>query len=121
MVGSVWNGQRALEFIRDHPPDLVTLDVSMPGMDGLETLRAIQQFNASRPNSPPVGVIMVSVSTSAGARVTVDALQQGAFDFVAKPASPSPEANLDSLAQELVGKIRQISAPEGGEPAARPS
>jgi two-component system chemotaxis response regulator CheB len=106
VVGSVFSGQRALEFIRNSPPDLVTLDVAMPGMDGLETLRAIQQFNASRPDSPPIGVIMVSVSTTEGSRVTVEALQLGAFDYVAKPTGDSLQANIEGLAQQLVGKVR---------------
>ncbi len=106
VVGSVYSGQRALEFIQRSPPDLVTLDVLMPGMDGLETLRAIQQLNRSRPDSPPVGVIMVSIATQEGARVTVEALQLGAFDFVAKPAGVTVEENLQALARELIGKIR---------------
>jgi two-component system, chemotaxis family, protein-glutamate methylesterase/glutaminase len=107
VVGSVWNGQRALDFIRATPPDLVTLDVSMPGMDGLETLRAIQHYNSKRTEGPPVGVIMVSVYTCAGAQQTIEALQAGAFDFVTKPAGASYDANIQDLSQQLVSKIRQ--------------
>src|ERR1041385_7761518 len=84
VVGSVFSGAKAMEFIRATPPDLVTLDVEMPGMDGLATLEQIQAFNASRPTALPVGVIMVSAYTRRGERVTIDALQAGAFDFVAK-------------------------------------
>jgi len=109
VVGSVWNGQRALDFIRATPPDLVTLDVSMPGMDGLETLRAIQHYNSTRTEWPPVGVIMVSVHTSAGAQQTIEALQAGAFDFVTKPAGTSFDANIQDLSQQLVSKIRNYS------------
>jgi two-component system chemotaxis response regulator CheB len=109
VVGSVYSGSKALEFIRDTPPDLVTLDVIMPGMDGLQTLRAIQQFNAGRAGEPPVGVIMVSAYTSEGADLTVQALQGGAFDYVTKPQGPSAEANVQALTQQLLGKIRQYS------------
>ncbi len=49
VAGSVFSGQKALEFIRVQPPDIVTLDVEMPGMDGLQTLQQIQQFNRTRP------------------------------------------------------------------------
>src|SRR5438477_2807885 len=94
VVGSVFNGAKALEFIRSSPPDLVTLDVEMPGMDGLQTLEQIQAFNESRRSSTPVGVIMVSAFTRRGEHVTIKALEAGAFDFVAKPSGASPEANL---------------------------
>lgn len=110
VVGSVFNGSKALEFIRNSPPDLVTLDVEMPGMDGLQTLEQIQAFNAARGGSPPVGVIMVSAFTRRGEQVTIKALQAGAFDFVAKPAGQSAEANLANLRDELLAKIRAYSS-----------
>lgn len=110
VVGSVFSGAKALEFLRAAPPDLVTLDVEMPGMDGLETLLAIQRFNAARPEALPVGVIMVSRLTEEGADVTIQALEAGAFDFVTKPSGPSVEANLLALRQQLLGKIRQFMA-----------
>jgi two-component system chemotaxis response regulator CheB len=106
VAGSVFSGEKALEFIRTTPPDLVTLDVEMPGLGGLEVLDAIQRFNATRPNDPPVGVIMVSAFTRRGADVTVRALQAGAFDFVTKPNGPSAEANILALRQQLVPRIR---------------
>ena len=79
MVGSVWNGEKAIEFIRQSPPDLVTLDLNMPGQGGLETLSMIQEINASRPDRPPVGVLLVSALTERGAAVTVEGLQRGAL------------------------------------------
>ncbi|MBL8793153.1 MAG: response regulator, partial [Planctomycetia bacterium] len=63
VVESVWSGTKALEAIRAAPPDVVTLDVAMPGLDGLATLAGIQQFNREHPALPPVGVIMVSAHT----------------------------------------------------------
>ena len=120
VVGSVFNGAKALEFVRSTSPDLVTLDVEMPGMDGLAVLEHIQQFNAERPVGAAVDVIMVSAFTRRGADVTVKALQAGAFDFVTKPSGPSEEINLATLRDELVAKIRacarrrRMSAPPAG-------
>jgi two-component system chemotaxis response regulator CheB len=108
VAGSVFSGEKALEFIRATPPDLVTLDVEMPGLGGLETLRAIQRFNTGRPAEPPVGVLMVSAHTRRGADVTVQALQAGAFDFVTKPHGPSAEANLQALREQLVPRVRSF-------------
>ena len=110
VVGSVFSGQKAVEFIQANPPDVVTLDVEMPGMDGLETLRAIQRFNAGRAPGAAVGVIMVSAYTKHGADVTIRALQDGAFDFVTKPAGPNPEENRSTLQQQLSGKIHLFMA-----------
>jgi two-component system chemotaxis response regulator CheB len=119
VAGSVWSGAKALEFVQATPPDLVTLDVEMPGLNGLEVLRAIQRLNAARPEAPPVGVIMVSAFTREGAAVTIEALEAGAFDFVTKPAGPSPEANLDALRQQLAVKVRHFLA--GRKPPAAPA
>jgi two-component system, chemotaxis family, protein-glutamate methylesterase/glutaminase len=106
VVGSVFSGQKALEFIQATTPDVVTLDVEMPGMDGLETLRAIQRVNASRPADSAIGVIMVSAHTKRGADITIQALRDGAFDFVAKPSGPDHDQNLRQLRQQLLSKIR---------------
>ena len=110
VVGSVFNGAKALESIRAKPPDVVTLDVEMPGMDGLQTLQAIQELNAARPPGEEIGVIMVSAFTRRGAEVTLRALQMGAFDFVTKPSGTSGEVSLDRLRQDLLPKIRLFMA-----------
>jgi two-component system chemotaxis response regulator CheB len=106
VCGSVFSGAKALEAIRARPPDVVTLDVEMPGMDGLETLQRIQEFNVSRPPDQEVGVIMVSVYTTAGAEATIRALQAGAFDFIEKPNEGSIEQNVLVLRHQLTSKIR---------------
>jgi two-component system chemotaxis response regulator CheB len=113
VAGSVWNGVRALEFLARTPVDLVTLDVEMPQMGGLETLRAIQQLNASRPGVPPVGVLLVSAHTSRGAAVTVEGLLAGAFDFVTKPCGDDAEGNVAYLRQQLQSKVRLFQARRG--------
>ena len=88
----------------------MTLDVEMPGLDGLQTLEAIQRLNASRPPGGEIGVVMVSAFTRRGADVTVKALQAGAFDFVTKPSGPSADANLAELRRQLTAQIRQFAA-----------
>jgi two-component system chemotaxis response regulator CheB len=110
VVGSVWNGVRALEFLQHHAVDLVTLDLEMPQLGGLETLRAIQQLNAARPAVPPVGVLLVSAHTAEGAAGTIEALEAGAFDFVTKPAEATPEASLAYLRQQLRAKVGHFQA-----------
>lgn len=114
VVGSVFNGEKALEALAAAPPDIVTLDVEMPGMNGLDVLKRIQAFNDSRPTFPPVKVIMVSAFTRRGAQVTISALEQGAFDFVTKPSGPSPEANILTLRAELLDRIRACAAARRG-------
>src|SRR6476659_1205865 len=105
VVGSVWSGEKAVDFLRDSPPDLVTLDLNMPGRGGLETLSDIHQLNASRPDLPPVGVLLVSALTERGAAVTVEGLARGAFDFIRKPDGPDEKANAAALQRELLEKI----------------
>jgi two-component system chemotaxis response regulator CheB len=105
MVGSVWSGEKAVEFVRDSPPDLVTLDLNMPGRGGLDTLSDIRRLNASRPDLPPVGVLLVSALTERGAAITVEGLSRGAFDFIRKPDGPDEQANAANLRQQLFEKI----------------
>lgn len=109
VVGSVFSGEKGIEFIRQSPPDLVTLDVNMPGRGGLDTLSDIQEFNASRPDQPPVGVVLVSALTDRGAAVTVEGLQRGAFDFIRKPDGADMQANAALLRQQLFEKIDLFS------------
>lgn len=121
VVGSVFSGEKALEVIRTTPPDLVTLDVEMPGIGGLETLRQIQAFNDANPSMRPVGVIMVSAFTTRGAQVTIEALQSGAFDFVTKPSGESPEANVALLRDQLLTRIGVFRAARRPAPDVRPT
>lgn len=106
VVGSVRSGVKALEFLQKTRPDMVTLDIEMPDMDGIETLAAIQHLNATTPDLPPIGVLMVSSQTAKGTETTVRALSEGAFDFITKPALHSPIQNADTLRLSLTTKIR---------------
>ena len=107
MVGSVWSGEKAVDFVRETPPDLVTLDLNMPGRGGLETLSEIRLLNASRHELPPVGVLLVEPRClpNQGRAVTVEGLARGAFDFIRKPDGPDNQANAAMLRQQLIEKI----------------
>jgi len=103
VVGTAPNGRIALAKIERLRPDLVTLDIDMPELDGMETLGRI------RSDFPSVDVIMVSNLTHRGARVTVDALFLGAADYVTKATQTvSPEAARAHLRNQLVPKIRAL-------------
>ena len=117
VIGSVWNGVKAIEFIQSNPPDLVTLDVEMPDMDGLDTLKAIQKINASNSVSKPIGVIMLSSHTQKGADTTVKALEMGAFDFIPKPEGKDLKENIEILRRQLVVKIRYFASKRLLDPA----
>jgi two-component system chemotaxis response regulator CheB len=98
VIGTAMDGTFGLKKIEDLRPDVVTLDLEMPRMDGLETLRQItRRFR--------VPVIVVSALTTDGASATFKALALGAFDFVAKPRDAA-SAHMDEIAQDLIDKIK---------------
>lgn len=109
VIGSVWDGHKALEFIRNKRPDLVTLDVEMPGMDGIETLRNIQKINQGLPEEDKIGVLMVSALTQTGARITLEALELGAFDYICKQQGDDHHRNQERLQGEVLSKIRAFA------------
>ena len=92
------NGNEALELVRSFDPQVVTLDVQMPGMDGLTCLGQIM-IEAPRP------VVMVSSLTAEGAEATLEAIELGAVDFIAKP-SGTVSLEIDRLRPMLVEKVR---------------
>ena len=108
IVGVARNGVEALEKIEELDPDLLTLDVQMPDMDGVRVLREINRRRL-RPKA-----IMVSSLTSQGAQVTTDALLEGAFDFILKPSGRDSDQNRESLRIALDEKIRIFRESEGG-------
>ncbi|MFP8968361.1 chemotaxis-specific protein-glutamate methyltransferase CheB [Pokkaliibacter sp. CJK22405] len=99
----VWarNGQEAVEMNQSERPDVVTLDINMPVMDGIEALSLIM---ATR----PVPVIMLSSLSSKGALLTFEALALGAVDYMTKP-SGTISLSIDVIASELVDKIREAA------------
>lgn len=98
VVGTAGDPFEARERIRELDPDVVTLDVEMPRMDGLEFLERLMRLR-------PTPVVMVSTLTQRGADVTLRALELGAVDFVPKP-SFNLKAGLDDMARDIVGKLR---------------
>ena len=110
VVGTAPNGKIALVKIERLDPDLVTLDIDMPELDGIETLAAI------RSSFPRVRVIMVSNHTKRGASITVEALFLGASDYVTKAArSSTQDGARQYLREQLVPKIRALSIPTASE------
>jgi len=104
LVGTAADGESALGSLETLRPDLILLDVEMPVMDGLVTLRKLRLRNHRMP------VIMVSSLTQRGAAVTVEALASGASDYVAKPVGQSNlAAAMRSLSQELLPKIHALT------------
>ena len=95
------NGPEALELVRSFDPQVVTLDIQMPGMDGLKCLSQIM-IEAPRP------VVMISSLTNEGAEATLEAFRLGAIDFVAKPAG-AVSLEIDRLRPLLVEKIRSAA------------
>jgi two-component system, chemotaxis family, protein-glutamate methylesterase/glutaminase len=111
VVGTARTGTEALRKVRDLDPDLVTLDIEMPELDGLEALSQIMR-DFPRP------VVMISAFTVEGGDLTLRALEQGAVDFVAKPSgSISPDLVLakdrllDALRAGLRANLRNLRAP----------
>ena len=99
VVATARDGIEALELIKKLSPDVVTLDVEMPRLDGLATLREIMA-NFPRP------VIMLSSLTTEGSRETIQALTYGAVDFIPKP---DIKANINAIMDSLVEKIRRAA------------
>lgn len=106
ILGSVWNGKKAMEIIELTKPDFITLDVEMPEMDGIEMLSMLQEYYKKNPKEEPICVIMVSHVTRQGAAATVRALELGAYDFVEKSESANQEEGMALLKEQLLTKIR---------------
>ncbi len=100
-VGAAADPYAAREMIRNLDPDVITLDVEMPRMDGLDFLSKLMRLR-------PMPVVMVSTLTERGAEVTLRALELGAVDFVAKPKIGITDG-IRQLAQEITDKIRIAS------------
>lgn len=100
VVGTANNGRVALSRIKALKPDLLTLDVEMPEMNGLEVLQEIQKQGYD------LECLMVSSLTQKGSEITVQALSLGALDFVAKPDAESMEENAARLKRALEPKLR---------------
>jgi two-component system chemotaxis response regulator CheB len=108
VVGIARSGEEAVTKVTQLNPDVVTMDVEMPGMGGLEAVRQIVAHHR-------VPIIMLSSLTREGAETTFRALELGAVDFVAKP--DAAYTNINEVARDLVAKIRTFSR-RGARPLA---
>src|SRR5258706_9563774 len=112
VVGEAANGRIALQKIAQLSPDLVTLDIEMPEMDGIQTLKEI------RKTYPRLSAIMFSALTERGAADTLEALHHGASDYVTKPASAAGRATAQQrIREDLVPKIKSLCRVAGARPA----
>lgn len=101
VIGTARDGVEAIEQVLKLRPDVVTLDVEMPRMSGLETLRVLME-------KAPLPVLMLSSLTTEGARETLKALELGALDFVAKNLDDL-SLNILKIEQEIVAKVKAVA------------
>ncbi|MCE1248210.1 MAG: chemotaxis response regulator protein-glutamate methylesterase [Firmicutes bacterium] len=125
VIGSASNGEEALQKLETIKPDVITLDVEMPKINGLEFLKLIGKKS-------DIPIIMLSALTKQGADVTIKALELGAIDFICKPTASDP-TQMEKFSKELILKIRSAAlmkkdskiqrpaAASNGSSAARPS
>ena len=103
LAGVAANGRIALAMLQQNLPDLVTLDIEMPEMDGLATL---EKLRADHPRLP---VLMFSTLTERGASATLEALSRGATDYVTKPvAVGNAQEAIDSIRRQLIPRIKTL-------------
>lgn len=113
VVGVAASGELALQKVDQLNPDVVTLDVEMPGLNGLETLTKLKR------QRPWLRVIMVSSLTARGAETTMEALSRGADDYVAKANTSSLDESIGQMSAQLCPRVKQFF--RLGGVAARPA
>jgi two-component system, chemotaxis family, protein-glutamate methylesterase/glutaminase len=101
VIATAQDGREGIEKIEKLKPDIVTLDIDMPGMDGLTALKIIME-------QMPVPVLMVSSLTTEGAQATIQAFDLGAVDFLSKDLS-YVSTNIKNIKYELIEKVKQIA------------
>jgi two-component system chemotaxis response regulator CheB len=102
VVAQARNGRQAVDAVREHDPDVVTMDVEMPEMDGIE---AVERIMAEHPTP----ILMLSAHTDENAAVTFDALDAGAVDFFSKPGG-EVSMEMSRLEDQLVDMVTSVAA-----------
>jgi two-component system chemotaxis response regulator CheB len=110
LVGKAQDGKGGLDMISELQPDVVVLDLEMPEMDGLEVLKALKARNL------PTKVVMFSTYTTIGAKLTFEALELGALDFVPKPSHTGFSKGFEEVREELLSKIKFIGSARPSQP-----
>ncbi|MCE1275078.1 MAG: response regulator, partial [Chlorobiales bacterium] len=103
LVGVAHNGKIAMSKIATLKPDLLTLDIEMPEMNGLEVLTELQKKQVD------IGVIMLSTLTADGSEMTMKALELGAFDFILKPQSKSLAEGKNEIKRQIHPMIQAFA------------
>jgi two-component system chemotaxis response regulator CheB len=101
VVGEAENGEEAVSVVKDLRPDVVTMDVNMPKMDGIEATKRIME-------EVPTPILMLSAYTDDGAEETFEALDAGAVDFIAKPGG-EVSAGVTNLEEQLVELVTSVA------------
>lgn len=101
VVGTAEDPLIAREMIKQLNPDVLTLDIEMPRMDGITFLRNLMRLR-------PMPVVMISALTESNAEITLTALSLGAIDFIAKPAGDT-ENTMNEYADEIIAKVIMAS------------
>lgn len=105
VIGTARDGEEGIEKVKQLKPDLVTMDIEMPRMDGLAALREIMATN-------PTPVMMISSLTTSGAQATLEALEMGAVDFIPKQMS-FVSLDIVKIKEDLLAKIKDIARRKG--------
>jgi two-component system chemotaxis response regulator CheB len=103
VVGTASNGRKAVQQVLELQPDLVTLDIEMPELDGLQVLEALRDARCD------AGIIVLSGLTARASTLTVKALERGAFDFITKPAADSIEQSKELVLEALRPRVNALS------------
>lgn len=101
VIGAVANPYKAVDLLKTKTPDIITLDVEMPRMNGIDFMKKLHKFGFFK-------VLMISSLTEKGAQVTLDAMSHGALDYVFKPRAGSPEQMAD-YEREVIDKLTACS------------
>ncbi|WP_226346433.1 protein-glutamate methylesterase/protein-glutamine glutaminase [Agilicoccus flavus] len=116
VVGTAVNGKNALDKLPVLKPDVMTLDIEMPVMDGLQTILEVRKRDKRLP------IIMFSTLTERGAGATLDALERGASDYVTKPANVgSVKESMEAVRSQLIPKIKSLTGRSVAPQRARPA
>lgn len=108
LAGVAHNGNIAMAKVKTLKPDILTLDIEMPQMDGIEVLQEL------RKNYPNIGAIMLSTLTTEGGALTLRALELGAFDFILKPQGANVNASLAEIRSQLEPMLKAYAQRKRG-------